>query len=195
MAGTDAPPPFRGVLVESLGVLESRPPISPTPGLNLRFALPKLKFMDRPGGWRIQKFKCRDRLMRKVHLAPRFKLWLILGTTAGLFITALLALMLAWGPPPVFETPKAATTHGNLSDSRPIVAPLHTLAGTTGLPPGIFDVRSDSNTPVLAFSSGLAFAMSFGALWAARRRHGAGVPKLVSTGLSTRQKVSPAVSL
>jgi len=65
--------------------------------------------------------------MRKVHLAPRFKLWLILGTTAGLFITALLALMLAWGPPPVFETPKAATTHGNLSDSRPILAPLHTL--------------------------------------------------------------------
>ena len=196
MAGTDAPPPpFRGVLVESLGVLESKPPISLTPGLNLRFALPKLKFRDRPGGWRIQKFKCRDRLMRKVYLAPRFKLWLILGTTAGLIITALLALMLAWGPPPVFETPKAATTHGNLSDSRPIVAPLHTLAGTTGLPPGIFDVRSDSNTPVLAFSSGLAFAMSFGALWAARHRHGAGVQKLVPTGLSTRQKVFPAVSL
>ena len=133
--------------------------------------------------------------MRKVHLAPRFKLWLILGTTAGLIITALLALMLAWGPPPVVETPNAATAHGILSDSRPIAVPLHALAGTTGLPPGVFDARSDSNPPVLAISSGLALAMSFGALWAARRRHGAGVPKLVSTGLSTRQKVSPAVSL
>ena len=133
--------------------------------------------------------------MRKVHLAPRFKLWLILGTTAGLIIMALLALMLAWGPPPVFETPSAATTHGILSDSRPIVAPLHALAGMTGLPPGIFDARSEPNPPVLAISGDLALAMSFGALWAARRRHGAGVPKLVSTGLSTRQKVSPAVSL
>ncbi len=116
--------------------------------------------------------------MRKVHLAPRLKLWLILGTTAGLIITALLALMLAWGPPPVFETPNAATTHGNLYASRAIVAPLHALAGTTGLPPGIFDARSDSNPPVLAISSGLALAMSIGALWAARRRHGAVVPKL-----------------
>ena len=133
--------------------------------------------------------------MRKVHLAPRFKIWLILGTTAGLIITALLALMLAWGPPPVVETPNAATTHGILSDSQPIVAPLHAMAGMTGLPPGIFDPRSDSNPPVLAMSSGLALAMSFGAFWAVRRRHGAGVPKLVSTGLSTRQKVSPAVSL
>ena len=133
--------------------------------------------------------------MRKVHLAPRFKLWLILGTTAGLIITALLALMLAWGPPPVFEPPSATTPHGNLSDSRPIVAPLYDLAGTARLPPGIFDARSGSNPPVLAIGIGLAMATSFGALWAARRRHGAGVPKLVSTGLSTRQKVSPAVSL
>ncbi|HIM79608.1 MAG TPA: hypothetical protein EYM54_05870 [Dehalococcoidia bacterium] len=133
--------------------------------------------------------------MRKVHLAPRFKIWLILGTTAGLIITALLALMLVWGPPPIFETLNAATTQGILSDSRPVLAPLHAMTGMTGLPPGIFDARSDSNPPVLAMSSGLALAMSFGALWAARRRQGASVPKLVSTGFSTRQKVSPAVSL
>ena len=102
--------------------------------------------------------------MRKVHLAPRFKLWLILGTTTGLIITALLALMLAWGPPPVVETLNAATPHGILSDSRPVLAPLHALAGITGLPLGIFDARSDSNPPVLAISSGLALGMSFGAL-------------------------------
>ena len=133
--------------------------------------------------------------MRKVHLAPRFKIWLILGTTAGLIITALLALMLVWGPPPIFETLNAATTQGILSDSRPVLASLHAMTGMMGLPPGIFDARSDSNPPVLAMSSGLALAMSFGALWAARRRQGASVPKLVSTGFSTRQKVSPAVSL
>ena len=137
--------------------------------------------------------------MRKVQLAPRFKLWLILVTTAGVIITALLALMLAWGPAPVVETPNAAAPPGNLSVfgsiSGSVLVPLPGLAATTEAPWGVIGARPHTNSPVLALSSGVALAMSFGALWAARRRRNAGAPEQVSPGLNTSQRVVPAVSL
>lgn len=137
--------------------------------------------------------------MLKVHLAPRFKLWLILGTTAGLIITALLALMLAWGPPPVVETPNAAAplygpfAPGSVSGA--VVTPWPALAGTTVAPSGVFGASSDSNRPVLALSTGFWLAISFGALWTARQRRNAGASNHAATPLNTRVKVSPAVSL
>ena len=137
--------------------------------------------------------------MRKVHLTPRLKLWLILGTTVGLIVAALLALILVWGPPPIFETPSAATPLDNLSTSGSVsgfvVAPWPALAGTTGVPSGAFGARSNSNFPVLALGCGVALAMSFGALWAARRRRNSGVAEQVSIGLNAGSKVSPAISL
>ena len=137
--------------------------------------------------------------MRNVHLAPRFKLWLILGTTAGLIITALLALMLAWGPPPVFETPNAVAPTGNPSADESAagaaVPPWPAFAGTTVFPLVEVGANSVSNQTVLALSSGVALALSFGALWAARQSRDAGGVNHAAAPLNTRVKVSPSASL
>lgn len=137
--------------------------------------------------------------MRKVHLAPRLKLWLILGTTVGLIITALLALMLAWGPPLVVETPNAAVPFSGPfapgSASGAVVAPWHASPRTTVFPLVEVGAGSGSNQPVLALGSGIALAMSFGALWVARQRRNAGDYNHAATPLSTRAEVAPAASL
>ena len=136
--------------------------------------------------------------MRKVHLAPRFKLWLILGTTAGVIIAALLALMLAWGPRPTVETQSAATPFGRPSASGSgtgaVVAPWPALAAAA-VPSGGLGASSNGNQPVLALSSAVALALSFGALWAARQRRGAGVSEHHRAGFGARSKASPAASL
>ena len=137
--------------------------------------------------------------MRQVHLAPRFKLWLILGTTAALIITALLALMLAWGPRPAVETQSAAMPFAHPSASGfvsgPLIAQWPNLTMTTAILSGGFGAGSNSNQPVLALSSGVALALSVGALWVARRRRNAGALDQASAALNTPAKVSPAASL
>ena len=137
--------------------------------------------------------------MRKVHLAPRLKLWLILGTTAGLIITALLALMLAWGPPPVVETPNAtAPLRGPFapgSVSGAVVAPWAASLGMTLVPSVESGANSVSNQPMLVLSSGVVLALSFGALWVARQRRDSGGSDHAAPLLNTRAKVSPAASL
>ena len=137
--------------------------------------------------------------MRKVHLFPRFKLWLILGTTAALIITALLALMLAWGPRPAVETQSAARPigHPSVSGSYPggALASWPTLPVSLVVPSGGFGASSNSNQPVLVLSSGVALALSVGALWVARQRRNAGALDQASTALNTPAKVSPAASL
>ncbi len=112
--------------------------------------------------------------MQTMRLVPRFKLWLVLGTTAGLIVTALLALMFAWGPGPAVETPLASTplfdssTSGVLPGA--LVVPWQDLAATAAIPSRGIGAKAKSNLPVLALSSGVALVVSLGVLWAARQR-------------------------
>ncbi|MBQ12399.1 MAG: hypothetical protein CMJ45_12730 [Planctomyces sp.] len=112
--------------------------------------------------------------MQTMRLAPKFKLWLVLGTTAGLIVTALLALMLAWGPGPAVETPRASeplfdpATSGALPGA--LVVPWQDLAVKTAFPSREAGEKAKSNLPVLVLSSGVALVLSLGVLWAARQR-------------------------
>lgn len=112
--------------------------------------------------------------MQTMRLAPRFNLWLVLGTTAGLIVTALLALMLAWGPGPAVEAPRASTPlfDPSMSGALPgaLVVPWQDLAATAAIPSRGIGAKSKSNLPVLVLSSGVALVLSLGVLWAARQR-------------------------
>lgn len=96
--------------------------------------------------------------MRKTRLVPRFKLWLVLGTTAGLIVTALLALMLAWGPGTVVATPRAAPPLNHPFTSAAflgaLVVPWQNLLATTMIPLRGSGEKAKTNKPVLALSSG-----------------------------------------
>jgi len=112
--------------------------------------------------------------MQTIRLAPRFKLWLVLGTTAELIVTAVLALMFAWGSGPAVETPRASTPLCELSMSGAlpgaVVVPWQDLAATAAIPSRGTGEEAKSNLPVLFLSTGVALILSPGTLCAARQR-------------------------
>lgn len=136
--------------------------------------------------------------MRKTRLAPRFRLWLVLGITAVLIVTALLALRLVWGPVPVVETPSAAAPHGDYSQARPY--PDRVAAMWPAVPPSLAvplersGARANGNQMVLALGSGVALALSIGVLWAARQYRIFEIPGRDASGLNTRGKAFHAIA-
>ena len=137
--------------------------------------------------------------MQNMRLAPRFKLWLVLGTTAGLIVTALLALMLAWGPGPTVETPMAVAplnhTAASTAFSGAMVVPWQDLAGTALIPSIRPGEKAKSNLPVLGLSSGVALVLSLGVLWAARQRREGEAVYQASPRLTTLAGVSHDAAL
>jgi hypothetical protein len=137
--------------------------------------------------------------MQNMRLAPRFKLWLVLGTTAGLIVTALLALMWAWGPGPAVETPLAVSplNHPAASGALPgaLVVPWQNLAATTAIASRGTGEKAGSNKPVLFLSSGGALVLSLGVLWAARQRREGEAVYQVSPRLTTLAGVSHGAAL
>ena len=113
--------------------------------------------------------------MLKMGLALRFKLWLVLGTTAGLIFTALLALMLARGPGSDVETPSAVVTtlfDRSTSGTFPceLGVPWQDMAATVAIPSREAGDKAKSNLPVEVVSNGVALVLSLGVLWAVRQR-------------------------
>ena len=137
--------------------------------------------------------------MQTMRLAPRFKLWLVLGTTAGLIVTALLALMFAWGPGPAVETPRASTPLFELPTSGAfpgaLVVPWQDLAATASIPSRGTGEEAKSNLPVLFLSSGVALVLSLGTLWAARQRREGEAVYQSSPRLTTLEGVSHGASI
>jgi len=135
--------------------------------------------------------------MLNTRLAPRFRIRLVLGTTAGLIVTALLALILVWGPRPLVETPSAVVPLGHPSQNK--AYPGGTLALWLALSPSLVvplkGSGSNGNQMVLALSSGAALALSMGVLWVARQRRVFGVPERDASGLKYQAKIPQTATL
>ena len=137
--------------------------------------------------------------MQVVRLAPKYKVWLIFGATAGLIVLALLMLFLVWRSAPIPKTQIAAAPRSQPMAIEIYPSQTSRLLSTAIRSPVALKQSSglgpDNNLPVLAFGSGVVLGLAGATLRLARRRRFAGVQETSKRRHSLRRIISPSPSL
>jgi hypothetical protein len=137
--------------------------------------------------------------MQPVRLAPKFKMWLVFGTTAGLIVLALLMLFFVWRSAPIPKSELAAMPQAQRSAIEIYPGQTSRLLSATIRSPDILKqgpgLGPNNNLPALALGSGVALGLASATLRLARRRRFMNVRATSEPGHNLRQFISPSPSL